>query len=79
VSAVRKVLLIAALVGAGFIVAGRDDIVRFLKIKQISLGQGRPRTVPAGGPHRYPAPGRGTPDGTSDFDSASRGGPAGGW
>jgi len=52
------------------------DIARYLKIEQMSSGQGHPDLVPAGGKHAYPTgPGVGAPDGTGDFDSARRGGP----
>ena len=53
------------------------EIARYLKISQMSRGDGHPRFVPAGGQHSYPKhSGAGTPDGTGDFDSATRGGPA---
>jgi hypothetical protein len=53
------------------------DTRRYLKIKQMSVQQGHPENVPAGGRTAYPqGPGSGVPDGTGDFDSASRGGPA---
>ena len=56
---------------------GWRDIARFLKIGQMSLGAGHPEVVPAAGKHTYPKhPGGGAADGTGDFDSASRGGPA---
>jgi hypothetical protein len=74
----RKALLIGALAGAGLLAASqRQDIVRYLKIKQMSAGQGHPENVPASGSQRYRAPGQGELDGTGDFDSARRGGPAG--
>jgi hypothetical protein len=73
----RKLLLMAGLAGAAFIVANqRQDIGRYVKIKQMSLGEGHPENVPAGGTRQYPAPGQGAQDGTGDFDSARRGGPA---
>ena len=51
------------------------EIARYLKISQMSRGDGHPQLVPAAGQHSYPEPpGSGTPDGTGDFDSASRGG-----
>jgi len=76
----RKVLVIGGLAGAGLLVASqRQDIVRYLRIKQMSLGQGHPGNVPASGSRRYPTTGQGAPDGTGDFDSASRGGPKGEW
>ena len=72
---IRK-LLIGALAVVGLAVAvQRHDIVRYLRIKQMSLGEGHPEIVPTTGSPSYPAPGRGAPDGTGDFDSASRGGP----
>jgi hypothetical protein len=54
-----------------------NDIVRYLKIKRISRGQGHPELVPVRGSKAYPRrSGRGAADGTGDFSSASRGGPA---
>jgi hypothetical protein len=53
----------------------RHDIVRYLRIMQMSSGAGHPEIVPASGSRRYPAPGGGAADGTGDFDSAGRGGP----
>jgi len=53
------------------------DIKRYLKIRQLSARQGHPENVPAPGRKAYPqSPDGGTADGTGDFDSASRGGPA---
>lgn len=73
----RKVLLLGGLAGAALaVVSQRQDVARYLKIKQMSMGQGHPENVPAGGSQQYPAAGQGVPDGTGDFDSASRGGPA---
>jgi hypothetical protein len=55
---------------------GWPDVKRFIKIKQISA-QSRPEMVPAHGRTAYPQrSGTGAPDGTGDFDSAHRGGPA---
>jgi hypothetical protein len=75
---IRNKLLRSAVVAAvGWLAwSQRQDIVRYLKIKQMSAGDGHPGNVPAGGAHAYPAPGQGTPDGTGDFTSADRGGPA---
>jgi hypothetical protein len=75
---IRKALPLAIALGVGVLIAGqRKDIVRYLKIKQMSMGQGHPENVPAGGSVSYPQhPGEGAADGTGDFDSASRGGPA---
>jgi len=59
------------------IVSQWADIRRYLKIKQLSTRQGHPENVPAPGRTAYPQrPGSGVLDGTGDFDSASRGGPA---
>ena len=62
----------------GLLVASQwQDIRRYLKIKQISQGHGHPENVPVEGRRAYPQhPGGGAPDGTGDFDSASRGGPS---
>jgi hypothetical protein len=54
-----------------------SDIKRYMRIKQLSAGQGRPENVPADGRKADPqSPGAGPADGAGDFDSASRGGPA---
>jgi hypothetical protein len=58
------------------IAAQRQDIARYVKIRQMSAGGGHPENVPAGGSQFYAQPGEGAQDGTGDFDSASRGGPA---
>jgi hypothetical protein len=72
-----KVLLFGVVVGATLaLVSQRQDVARYVKIKQMSLGRGFPQNVPAEGQHRYPDAGHGAPDGTGDFDSAGRGGPA---
>jgi hypothetical protein len=75
---VRKALGVLVPVGlALLVVAGWDDISRFLKIKRLDLQGGHPEIVPAEGRKAYPQrPGDGVADGTGDFDSASRGGPA---
>jgi hypothetical protein len=71
-------LLIGGLAVAGLAVAlQRQDIIRYLRIKQMSLGEGHPEVVPASGATRYATPGQGAPEGTGDFDAASRGGPVG--
>jgi hypothetical protein len=73
----RKVILfVVALAVAGLITSQRQEIVRYLKVKQMSSGTGHPENVPVSGSHAYPDPGGGVADGTGDFDSASRGGPA---
>jgi hypothetical protein len=72
-----KVLLLAGLAGVTLaLVSQRQDVARYVKIKQMSIGGGFPQNVPAKGTVRYPQTGDGAPDGTGDFDSASRGGPA---
>ncbi len=73
---VGKVLRILVPVSLGALVAVQwQEIARYLKIKRMSMGGGHPQSVPAIGHHAYPDRG-GVPDGTGDFDSASRGGPA---
>jgi hypothetical protein len=73
----RKVLLFGIpLAVAGLAASQRQEIVRYLKVKQMSSGTGHPENVPVSGSHAYPDPGGGAADGTGDFDSASRGGPA---
>jgi hypothetical protein len=74
---IRKLLFfVIALAGALFIASQRQDIIRYLKIKQMSAGSGHPGNVPAGGSQGYDRPGTGPADGTGDFDSARRGGPS---
>lgn len=73
---IRKALLAAGLMGIGMAIASQwPDIIRYLKIKQMSLGEGHPENVPARGSIGYPTTGQAAPDGTGEFDSASRGGP----
>ena len=64
-------------VGLALLVVSQwPDIRRYFKIKQLSMGQGHPANVPASGRAVYPQDAaRAQPDGTGDFDSASRGGP----
>ena len=70
----RKALWLVIPVALGAAIAGGwHDIIRFAKIKQISLGSGHPEVVPAEGKHSY---GHSRPSGEPDFDSAFRGGPA---
>jgi hypothetical protein len=71
----RKVLLFGGLVaGALLVKSQQQDVTRYLKIKQMSMGAGHPENVPASGSHQYPTPGMGAADGTGDFDAPSRGG-----
>ena len=75
---IRKAPWLLIPLALGLVIAAqRRDIARYLKIKQMSGGGGHhPENVPAGGSQSYPQPGGGAQDGTGDFDSASRGGPA---
>jgi hypothetical protein len=75
---VRRALGILVSAGVVLLVASQwTDIIRYLKIKQLSLPGGHPGLIPAPGRKMYPQrPGSGAADGTGDFDSASRGGPA---
>jgi hypothetical protein len=73
----RKVLLFTGLLAvAGLLASQRQEIIRYLKVKQMSSGTGHPENVPVSGSHAYPDPGGGAADGTGDFGPASRGGPA---
>jgi hypothetical protein len=52
---IRKALPLAIALAVGALVAGqRKDIIRYLKIRQMSTGQGHPQNVPAGGTQAYP-------------------------
>jgi hypothetical protein len=76
--AVGKALLFLGSAAAGLLIAGQwPDIQRYVKIRQLSTDDGHPGNVPAGGRIAYPQQGHGDADGTGDFDSARRGGPAG--
>jgi hypothetical protein len=73
----RKALRLLLPASIGVLAASQwREITRYLKITQMSRGGGHPPAVPAAGQQAYPkGPGGGAPDGTGDFDSASRGGP----
>ena len=75
---IRKALPILVFAGVTLLLASQwSDIKRYVRIKQLSMGQGHPKNVPAEGRKSYPQrPGDGAADGTADFGSASRGGPA---
>ncbi|HLH59485.1 MAG TPA: hypothetical protein VKV33_10090 [Streptosporangiaceae bacterium] len=74
--AIREGTLFRAFSAAGvLIVSPWRDGRRYMKIRQISRG-GHPGHVPAGGNRGYPRHGSRVADGTGDFDSARRGGPA---
>ncbi len=72
----RKALRILLPASVAILAASQwREIARYLKISQMSRGDGHPELVPAEGQHSYrDGPGGGTPDGTGDFDSATRGG-----
>jgi hypothetical protein len=70
----RKTLFVLLPAAVAVLVASQwREIGRYLKISQMSRGNGHPQVVPAGGKHAY-AKRSGAADGTGDFDSASRGG-----
>ena len=69
-------LLIPTVLGLA-VAMGWSDIRRYLGIRQLSQGLGHPENVPVEGRRAYAHLGDGAPDGTGDFDSASRGGPSG--
>jgi hypothetical protein len=70
----RKALRVLLPASVAVLVASQwREIARYLKISQMSRGDGHPQAVPAGGKHAYPN-GGGAADGTGDFDSESRGG-----
>jgi hypothetical protein len=75
---IRKARLLLIPAALGLLITSQwPDIRRYLKIRQLSRGPGHPQNVPLGGTKAYPQhPGDGEQDGTGDFDSASRGGPA---
>lgn len=75
---IRKAGFALAAAVAGALVATQwKDIMRYVKIKLMSSGDGHPGVVPASGSQHYPdSPARSVPDGTGEFDSARRGGPA---
>jgi hypothetical protein len=51
----KKVLLFLIPAGLAALIAGQwQDITRYIKIKQISSGQGHPENVPAHGRIGYP-------------------------
>ena len=52
----KALLLLIPLAAAGIAASQWQDITRYLKIKQMSLGNGHPENVPAGGSQAYPKP-----------------------
>jgi hypothetical protein len=75
---IRKALLLLISAALGLLITSQwPDISRYLKLRQLSQGHGHPQNVPLKGRKAYPQRlGDGEQDGTGDFDSASRGGPA---
>ncbi len=75
---IRKAMVLLVPVALGALAATQyKDAVRYMKIKQMSMGAGHPEYVPVEGSASYPQSATGaTPDGTGEFDSARRGGPA---
>jgi hypothetical protein len=75
---IKKSLGLMATLGLGLAVAANwPDLKRYLKIKRMSAAVPHPEVVPAEGRTSYPQQSSGgAPDGTGDFDSAKRGGPA---
>ena len=70
----RKALRVLLPASVAVLVASQwREIARYLKISQMSRGDGHPQAVPAGGQHAYDKHSSAA-DGTGDFDSASRGG-----
>jgi hypothetical protein len=73
----RKALRLLLPASIAVLVASQwREITRYIKISQMSRGGGHPEIVPVAGQHSYPTRPGGDADGTGDFDSASRGGPA---
>lgn len=73
----KAVLLLIPAMFAALVGSQWPDIMRYVKIRKMSQGQGHPENVPAEGTICYPQdPAKGAPDGTGEFASASRGGPA---
>ncbi|MGI9008795.1 MAG: hypothetical protein ACR2FU_21840 [Streptosporangiaceae bacterium] len=75
---VKITLKLGAVAAVGVALAlGWQDVKRFVQIKQVSTLGNRPEMIPVSGRTVYPKhAGDGARDGTGDFDSASRGGPA---
>jgi hypothetical protein len=74
---IRKVLPWMVPVLFGVLIATQwTDITRWVKIKQMSRGQGHPEWVPVEGARKYPQdPADEIPDGTGEFDAVQRGAP----
>ena len=75
----RKALLLLVPVTVAAAVASQwRELNRYIKVSQMSSGSGsgHPEYVPVEGITAYATPGSGANDGTGEFDSGSRGGPA---
>jgi hypothetical protein len=71
----RKALLLVFPAVIAAVWSQRREINRYIKLEQMSSGNGHPENVPVEGAHAYPCAGCGASDGTGEFDSGSRGGP----
>jgi hypothetical protein len=74
----RKMLWLSVPAVLGALVASSwQDAYRYIRMRQISIGKGHPEVVPVEGRTGYAQDAsQAAPDGTGDFDSARRGGPA---
>jgi hypothetical protein len=73
----RKALFLLPAFAAVLAASQWRELSRYIKLRQMSSGGGHPENVPVEGHHSYPRrSGGGAADGTGDFDSGSRGGPA---
>ncbi|HUD39268.1 MAG TPA: hypothetical protein VMR14_20390 [Streptosporangiaceae bacterium] len=74
---IRKAIGFTVFAAGLAVAANWTDIQRYLKIKQMSGHGMHPENVPVEGHTAYPSRAAdAVRDGTGDFDSASRGGPA---
>ena len=75
---IKKAVGLAAMAAIGVAISiGWPDVQRYFKIRHLSAQNSHPEMVPAEGRSAYPQRhADGAPDGTGDFDSAQRGGPA---
>jgi hypothetical protein len=73
----RTTFALGAVIVGALVATQWKDIIRYVNIERMSFGDGNPGGVPVPGRHLYPSSSAGSaPDGTGEFDSASRGGPA---
>ncbi|HEY9240384.1 MAG TPA: hypothetical protein VIP48_00265 [Streptosporangiaceae bacterium] len=52
----KAVLFMIPIAVLGLLASQWQDVVRYVKIKQMSMGRGHPENVPAVGKHQYPSP-----------------------